>query len=68
MGSEDVPAVGTSRLGGAVGVEGELPVPAVDADVVVELALCRAAGYAVLRLSAECHACLRLCVVVVKSA
>jgi hypothetical protein len=34
---EDVLAVGTSGLGGAVGVEGELPAAAVDADVMVEL-------------------------------
>ena len=38
MGSEDLPAVGTSRFGGAVGVQDELPAAAVDADVVVELA------------------------------
>src|ERR1700684_777512 len=35
---EHLPAVGTSGLGGAVGVEDELPAAAVDADVVVVLA------------------------------
>src|SRR5579863_7605602 len=38
VGSEDVPAVGTSGLGGAVGVQDELPAAAVNAHVVVELA------------------------------
>jgi hypothetical protein len=37
-------------------------------EVVVGLALCRVAGYAVLRLGSGCRACLRVCVVVVKSA
>jgi len=36
MGSEDLPAVGTSGLRGAVGVEGQLPAAAVNADVMVE--------------------------------
>ena len=34
---EDLLAVGTSGFGGAVGVQGELPAAAVNADVVVEL-------------------------------
>jgi hypothetical protein len=34
---KDLFAVGTSGLGGAVGVQGELPAAAVDADVVMEL-------------------------------
>jgi hypothetical protein len=35
---EHLPAVGAAGLGGAVGVEGELPASSVDADVVVVLA------------------------------
>jgi len=35
---QDLPAVGAAGLGGAVGVEGELPASSVDADVVVVLA------------------------------
>jgi hypothetical protein len=35
--AEDLFAVGTSGLGGAVGMQGELPASAVDADVVVVL-------------------------------
>jgi hypothetical protein len=46
MAVEHLLAVGTSGLGGAVGVEGELPAAAVDADVVVVLALCGVSGYA----------------------
>jgi hypothetical protein len=38
VGSEDVPAVGTSRFGGAVGMQEQLPAAAVNAHVVVELA------------------------------
>jgi hypothetical protein len=38
VGSEDLAAVGTSGLGGAVGVEDQLPAVAVDADVMMELA------------------------------
>ena len=38
MGSEDLAAVGASGLGGSVGVEGELPAVAVDAEIMVELA------------------------------
>jgi hypothetical protein len=43
---QDVTAVGAAGFGGAVGVEDELPAAAVDADVVVELALCRPGDYA----------------------
>jgi hypothetical protein len=35
---EDLLAVGAAGLGGAVGVQGELPAAAVDADVVMVLA------------------------------
>ena len=38
MTSQDMPAVGAAGLGGAVGVEGELPAMAVDADVMMILA------------------------------
>jgi len=41
--AEDL-AVGAAGLGGAVGVQDELPAPAVDADVVVELAQQHAAA------------------------
>src|SRR5580700_1245949 len=61
-------AVGAAGGGGAVRVEGQSPAPPVHRDQMVERALCRAAGYAALGGWAGGCACLRMCVVVVKSA
>jgi hypothetical protein len=65
---QDLPAVWAGGGPGAVGVVGQPPSPAVNTDIMVILALCRGAGYAVPGLCAGCCSCLRVCVVALKSA